>query len=85
MQTVTIEGQTIPGILLRVEKQPEVGFAAYDEGAKLLTDFFHQELKQFLQPDLNPIGRKIIECCLANGSVDDYMTLLPHTVIADDL
>ena len=85
LKSVVIEGQTIPGILLRVEKQPEIGLAGYDAGAQILTEFFHKELAHYLDNDLDPLGRKIIECCLANGSVDDYMTLLPHTVIADDL
>lgn len=85
LKSVVVEGQTIPGILLRVEKQPEVGLEGYDAGAQILTEFFHKELTQYLDDDLDPLGRKIIECCLANGSVDDYMTLLPHTVIADDL
>ena len=84
MKTVVIEGQTIPSVLLRVEKQQDVGVAAYDEGARQLTEFFHQELKQFLQPDLNPIGRKIIECCLAGGSVEDYTALLPINVLENE-
>jgi hypothetical protein len=70
MKSVVVEGQTIPGILLQVEKQPEVGTSAYDKGAQQLTDFFHKELTQFLEADLHPLGRRIIECCLAGGSVD---------------
>ena len=85
LKSVVVEGQTIPGILLRVEKQPEVGLEGYDAGAQILTDFFHKELVQYLDDDLDPLGRKIIECCMANGSVEDYMALLPHAVIADDL
>ena len=61
-----------------------VGNAAYDIGAKQLTDFFHQELTQFLEADLNPVGRKIIECCLAGGTVEDYVALLPITVLEED-
>jgi len=84
MKSVVLEGQTIPGILLRVEMQPEVGIAAYDQGARQLAEFFHKELTQFLDADLNPVGRKIIECCLAGGSVDDYVALLPITVLEED-
>ena len=58
--------------------------AGYDAGAQILTEFFHKELAQYLDNDLDPLGRKIIECCLTNGSVEDYMALLPHTVISDD-
>ena len=85
LRSVVIEGQTIPGILLRVEKQPEVGESGYDAGAAILTGFFHQELARYLDADLAPLGRKIIECCLANGSVEDYVDLLPHVVIEEDL
>ncbi|MFB0935387.1 MAG: DUF4914 family protein, partial [Propionivibrio sp.] len=85
LKSVVIEGQTIPGILLRTEKQPEVSLAGYDTGARILTEFFHQELRQYLNNDLDPLGRKIIECCLGNGSVEDYVALLPHTVLVDDL
>ena len=67
-----------------MEKQVELGISGYDTGARILTEFFHQELKQYLDVDLDPLGRKIIECCLANGSVDDYIALLPHTVLIDD-
>lgn len=83
-KSVVIEGQTIPGILLRVENQKEVGIAAYDTGAKQLQDFFHRELSQFLDPDLHPTGRRIIDCCLAGGSVEDYAALLPQPVLDAD-
>lgn len=81
LKSVVVEGQTIPGILLRVETQKEVGPAAYDLGALQLTNFFHQELEQFLEADLMPLGRQIIECCLAGGAVEDYARLLPHPVL----
>lgn len=84
LKSVVIEGQTIPGILLRVETQKEVGMAAYDAGAQQLQDFFHQELRQFLDADLHPTGRRIIECCLAGGSVEDYTALLPQAVLEVD-
>jgi len=84
MKSVVVEGQTIPGIMLQVEKQPEVGNETYDAGAKQLTDFFHDELRQFLQDDINHMGRKIIECCLAGGSVEDYVALLPIQVLEED-
>ncbi len=59
-----------------VDQQPEVGPAAYDRGAEILDEFFHQELPQFLVPDLLPTGRKIIECCLSGGTLADYESLL---------
>jgi hypothetical protein len=81
LKSVVVEGQTIPAILLRVETQKEVGPEAYDLGALQLTNFFHRELEQFLESDLQPLGRQIIECCLAGGTVEDYARLLPHPVL----
>lgn len=78
MRDVRIEGATIPRFLLQVDLQPEVGPAAYDAGAKVLSGFFHQQVSKFSQPDLNPLGKKIIECCLSGGSVQDYADLIPQ-------
>jgi len=64
---------------LRVYRQAEVGKTAYDKGAKQLEDFFHDELKKFLKPELLPLGKQIIECCLNGGSVEDYASLIPMT------
>jgi hypothetical protein len=35
------------------------------------------ELQQFLVPELDPLGRKIIECCLSDGKLEDYLALTP--------
>ena len=72
LQTMRIEGSTISRWFLQVDTQPEVGPEAFDEGAKILTDFFHNELKKFLKPELDPSGREIITCCFDGGSVADY-------------
>ncbi len=74
-----IEGTLIPEYFFQVDKQPEVGTEAYDAGVKQLTKFFKAELKNYLQPELSPLGKKIIECCLNNGSLRDYMDLTPMT------
>lgn len=84
LKSVVVEGQTIPGILLRVDLQKEVGQEAYDLGALQLTDFFHQQLEGFLDSDLQPLGRKIIECCRAGGSVEDYAGILPHPMLDEE-
>lgn len=73
---IIMEGLTLGVWFFEVDQQPEVGAAAYDRGAEILHDFMHQELPQFLVPDLLPIGRKIIECCLAGGTLEDYEKLL---------
>ncbi len=74
---LTIEGAKIPSRFLQVHRQPEVGIEGYDAGAEMLTEFFKKELEQFLTPELNPLGRKIIEACLANASVEDYNEIIP--------
>lgn len=75
--SLQVEGRTIPRWFFQVDTQVEVGEAAYDQGAGILQDFFRRELSQFLVPELSPLGRKIIGCCLEGGSVDDYQRLLP--------
>ncbi|MBS9460883.1 DUF4914 family protein [Flagellimonas sp. 389] len=72
MNTMKVEGRQIPKWFLKVEYQEEVGKEAYDQGAKILYDFFIQTLAQFQDDTLNPLGKHIIECCLDNGSVEDY-------------
>ncbi len=74
---VTIEGSKIPSRFLKVYKQPEVTEAGYDKGATILYDFFRKELPQYLQSDLNPLGKVIIEACLNGASVEDYNNLIP--------
>ena len=85
LRNLMIEGQTITNWFLRVERQPEVGEDAYDQGADILTRFFHSQLTQYLEPDLHPLGRRIIECCLEGGTVEDYRLLLhPDSVMMEE-
>ncbi len=70
--TLQVEGQTIGSWFFDVSHQPEVGEEAYDKGAKMLTDFFHGQLKQFLHDDLRPLGKDIIQACLDGASLEDY-------------
>jgi len=76
LQSMRIEGVRVGHWFLEVNEQPEVGNEGYDQGAAILKDFFHIQLQQFMEEDLLPLGRKIIQCCLDDGSVDDYETLL---------
>lgn len=72
-----VEGSQIPQWLLEVNAQPEVGDDGYDAGAAILVDFFRKELRPYLdEPDLDPLARRIIECCLDGGSVQDYWQLM---------
>ncbi len=70
------EGAVIPDKFLEVDKQPEVGKEGYDAGAEILYEFFVSELKNYLEPDLSPLGRQIIECCIDKGGLSDYEKLI---------
>jgi len=73
---VMVEGRNIGAWFFEVDRQPEVGEEAYDKGAEILFDFFKTELAHFNSEDLDPLGKKIIETCLAGGSVEDYDKLM---------
>lgn len=79
--SILVEGRPIGSWFFKVEKQPEVGYEAYDKGAAILHDFFKKELSQFVCDDLMPLGKQIIECCLNGGTVDDYQNLIPHPTL----
>ncbi len=72
-----VEGRMVARWFLQVDTQPEVGEEAYDQGAQILYSFFRQCLVPYLQPDLHPLGRQIIECCLDGGRLEDYEALIP--------
>ncbi len=76
LNSIRIEGVRLPSTFLEVNEQPEVGNEGYDQGATILKEFFHNQLPQFLEDDLSPLGRQIIQCCLDDGSVADYEALL---------
>lgn len=71
-----VEGSEISRWFLRVETQPEVGEEGYDAGAAILAEFFHSQLKDFVNDkDLNPLGKKIIEACMDGATVQQYEDL----------
>ncbi|MBU4293631.1 MAG: DUF4914 family protein [Actinobacteria bacterium] len=72
-----LEGESIPEYFIKVEKQPEVGEKAYDKGAKILNIFFKKEITKFLSQDIDPLGEAIINCCLKDGSLKEYLNLIP--------
>lgn len=75
LETIHIEGQTIGHWFLQVQTQPEVGEEGYDEGARILTEFFHDQIKTFLESDLDSRGREIIQACLEGANLADYERL----------
>ncbi len=76
IRSLQVEGTVISNWFLNVESQPEVGPAGYDAGADILYDFFRKQLHQFLEADLHPIGRQIIQACLDGATVKDYESFL---------
>lgn len=77
MKSIMVEGQTIDGLFLRTHVQSEMGEGAYDAGAQILHAFFRRELAKFDAEPLEPLGRKIIDCCLSGGTLNDYADLAP--------
>lgn len=75
-KSATVGDFEVPEGFLRVETQPEIGTEVYDQGAKMLTDFFKEELSVFLEDDLDPVGRQIIEMFLNDASVEEFAAVL---------
>ncbi len=78
LHNIHIEGSQLSRWFLQVDTQPEVGAEAYDKGAKIWEDFFGRYLRDFSKPALTDLGKKIIQCCMDGGNVQDYETLMPH-------
>ncbi len=81
LRSLQVEGTRVGQRFLRVETQPEVGEAAYDAGAKQLTDFFAEQLSLYEHPDLDPLGRQIIDLCLGGARVEEYAVLTENAAL----
>lgn len=79
---IQVEGQTVGTWFFDVSSQPEVGEEAYQAGAQILTEFFHRQLRKFQHPDLDPLGREMIEACLDGASVVEYDAFTPGSAVA---
>ncbi|GBF22715.1 hypothetical protein tpqmel_0119 [Candidatus Gastranaerophilus sp. (ex Termes propinquus)] len=77
LESLKVDGQYIRKAFLRPETQAELGLDGYDKGAKILSNFFKKELEKFNTPELNPLGKKIIECCLSDATLDEYLDIIP--------
>ena len=77
LKEMKVDGQQISSRFLRPERQETLGEEGYDKGAKILYDFFAQELAAFDVPDLHPIGKEILKCFQQNGSIEDYCAIIP--------
>ncbi len=74
---LTIESSKIPTRFLKVYNQIEVGTEGYDAGAEILQEFFRNELQKYLKEDLYKTGRRIIEACLSNATIEEYNEIVP--------
>lgn len=72
-----LDGQYVRQTFLRPETQSKLGEEGYDAGAKILTDFFKEQIQEFLTDDLDPIGRQIIELCLNDAGLEEYLAITP--------
>ncbi|NCC63873.1 MAG: DUF4914 family protein, partial [Spirochaetia bacterium] len=79
-ESLKVDGEYIPKDLLEVNRQVEVGNDGYDAGSKILSDFFKKELEKFLTPDLDPLGERIIQTCLHDGTLQEYLDLIPMKI-----
>lgn len=78
-----VEGTLIPRWFLDVTTQPEVDAQTYDHGAKMLRDFFAAELKPFEHPELDAVGRQILQAFFDGATQEDYLALIPHRIHAE--
>jgi hypothetical protein len=77
LEEMIFEGHDIFKGFLKVEYQEEVGEAAYDEGAKMLYNFFVENTMPFYKdPELDELGKKILSCLYDKGSVKDFEDIL---------
>ena len=77
LKKIKMNDTQLPSGLLEVNRQTEVGNEGYDVGAKILIDFFKKELKEFLVPDLDPFGAKIIQAFLNDEPLEEFVKLTP--------
>jgi len=74
---LTIESSKIPTRFLKVYNQVEVGTEGYDAGAEILQEFFKKELQKFKNEDLYKTGKRIIDACLSNATIEEYNQIVP--------
>jgi len=77
LESLKVDGQYVRKAFLRPEVQAEIGLEGYDKGAKILSDFFKREVAKFNTPEMHPIGKRIIECCLNDATLEEYLDIIP--------
>ena len=77
LDEMKIDGQYVRQTFLRPELQSKLGFEGYDKGAKILTDFFKEQLQQYLTDELDPMGAEIIKLCMNDAPLEEYLKITP--------
>ena len=77
LDEMKIDGQYVRRTFLRPELQSKLGFEGYDAGVKILTGFIKEQVKEFMTDDLDPIARQIIELCLNDAPLEEYLKITP--------
>jgi hypothetical protein len=78
LRQIRVNGQVIPKGMLNVYEQLEVGEEGYDAGARILVDFFKEQLQQFRTPELSELGQRIIDLAMDDASLQEYAEILPQ-------
>ena len=76
--------EVVAGRRRRIYHLTLAGERAMAEQARQWREFFARALKRFLGPDLDPLGKRIIEACLDGAHQEDYRRLIPHPMFRDD-
>jgi len=77
LNEMKLDGQFVRQTFLRPELQSKLEEEGYDAGAKILTDFIKDQVKEFLTDELDPVGRQIIELCLNDAPLEEYLKITP--------
>ncbi|MBQ5437290.1 MAG: DUF4914 family protein [Firmicutes bacterium] len=80
LDEMKIDGQYVRRTFLRPELQSKLGSEGYDAGAKILTDFIKEQIRQFDTDELDPVGRQIIRLCYEDAPIEEYEKLTPMNV-----
>lgn len=85
LERLVVEGHSFAKEFLNPAYQGDVGWDAFNAGAKILNDYFASELEQYRTDNLDPLGKKIIDCYLAGGATADFEKLVEHeTMFIED-
>lgn len=77
LESLKVDGQYIRKTFLQPELQYEVGIEGYEEGARILNEFFRSELTKYRTEEMNPLGLKIIDLFFNDASLEEYIKIIP--------